>query len=369
MTLRAVLRVLALLLGAAASGGALAHANGSTYLQIDSADAGAVTATWDIPVQDLQLPLELDANGDGVLTMDELNAREAALVRFTAGRLQVRRGGGDCELHAGGPTMREHETETFVSLPLSAVCAANGPLEVSTSLFFGSPGYSALLDVQTPEHRFAAVLSMNGPTWTQPPVPSVLATIWRFLREGVWHVLIGYDHIAFVLLLLLPSVLRASPAGWSAIANRREVVRDLLKIVTGFTLAHSVTLGLAATGAVRLPEQPIEVAIAASIVIAGLLNLFPAAAHWRLRLALGFGLIHGFGFANALQGIAAEGLPLAPMLAGFNAGVEVAQLLIIAAALPFLWLLSRRPIYPRRVMPALSMATALTGAFWLIGRL
>jgi hypothetical protein len=120
---------------------------------------------------------------------------------------------------------------------------------------------------------------------------------------------------------------------------------------------------------VRLPVQPIEIAIAASIVIAGLLNLFPAAAYWRLRLALGFGLIHGFGFANALQGIDAAGLRLAPMLAGFNAGVEVAQLLIIAAALPLLWLLSRRPLYPRRVMPALSMATALTGAFWLMGRL
>ncbi|MGH8238673.1 MAG: hypothetical protein ACREXP_16855, partial [Steroidobacteraceae bacterium] len=99
MTVRAVLRLLALLLGAAASGGALAHANGSSYLRIDSGDAGAVTATWDIPAQDLQFPLELDANGDGVLTIDELNLREAALVRFTTGRLQVRRGSVDCELH------------------------------------------------------------------------------------------------------------------------------------------------------------------------------------------------------------------------------------------------------------------------------
>jgi hypothetical protein len=210
---------------------------------------------------------------------------------------------------------------------------------------------------------------MNGSTWTQPPAPSVLATSWRFLREGVWHVLIGYDHIAFLLLLLLPSVLRGSSSGWTASARGGEVMRDLLKIVTAFTLAHSVTLGLAATGTVHLPEQPIEIAIAASIVVAGVLNLFPAAAHWRLRLALGFGLIHGVGFANALQGIDAEGFRLAPMLVGFNAGVEVAQLLIIVAALPFLWLLSRRPAYPQRVMPALSVATALTGAFWLIGRL
>jgi hypothetical protein len=249
------------------------------------------------------------------------------------------------------------------------VCAVEGPLEVSTSLFFGSAGYSALLDVHAPPHRFTAALSMNGATWTQPLEPSVLATGWRFLREGVGHVLIGYDHIAFLLLLLLPSVLRASSSGWVAQASGRQVLRDLLKIVTVFTVAHSVTLGLAATETIRVPAQPIEVAIAGSIVVAGLLNLFPAAARWRMPLALVFGFVHGFGFANALQGIDVSGYRLAPLLAGFNLGVEVAQLLIVAAALPVLWLLSRKRSYARRVMPALSVATALTGGVWLIGRL
>ena len=130
-----------------------------------------------------------------------------------------------------------------------------------------------------------------------------------------------------------------------------------------------MTLGLAATETVHLPAQPIEVAIAASIVIAGLLNLFPAAARWRMPLALVFGLVHGFGFANALQGIDVSGFRLTPVLAGFNVGVELAQLLIMAVALPVLWLLSRQRTYARRVMPVLSVAIALTGGVWLIGRL
>lgn len=368
MSVRVIWRWLAVIASVAASGAALAHANGSSYLDLMATD-GAVTATWDIPAADLQLPLELDSNGDGVFAIGELHAREAALVRFALERLQIRRGGVDCAISAAHPALHQRDAETFIALPLRAACAANGPLEASTTLFFGSPGYTALLDVHTPEHRFAAVLSMNGSTWTQPPTPSILATSWRFVREGVWHVLIGYDHIAFLLLLLLPSVLHASSSGWTATTNGREVIRELIRIVTAFTLAHSATLSLAATETVRLPVQPIEVAIAASIVIAGLLNLFPAAAAWRLRLALGFGLVHGFGFANALEGIDAQGLRLAPMLAGFNIGVEAAQLLIIASVLPFLWLLSRRPDYPRRLMPALSAATALTGAVWLIDRL
>ena len=370
MTVRAGGRLLALILGVATSGAALAHANGTSYLRIASGDAGApLAATWDIAAADLQLPLEVDTDGDGVLTASELDARGPALARFATGHLDISRGGVDCDIQPGTPTLRARESETFVSLPLHAVCAADGSLEVSTNLFFGSAGYSALLDLRTPQHRFAAALSMNGSTWTEPPVPSVLATSWRFMQEGVGHVLIGYDHIAFLLLLLLPSVLRASSFGWVAAANGRQVLRDLLKIVTAFTVAHSVTLGLAATETVHVPTQPIEVAIAGSIVVAGLLNLFPAAARWRMPLALVFGLIHGFGFANALQGVDVSGFRLTPMLAGFNLGVEVAQLLIIAAALPILWLLSRSRGYARRVMPALSIATALTGGVWLIGRL
>ena len=223
MTGRAGGRLLAFIAGIAASGAALAHANGTSYLRIASADAGApLTATWDIAAADLQLPLELDTDGDGVLTADELAARSAALARFATDRLDIRRGGIDCVIHPGTPTLGARESETFVSLPLQAVCAADGSLEVSTSLFFGSAGYSALLDVRTPKHRLAAALSMNGATWTEPRVPSVLATGWRFLREGVGHVSIGYDHIAFLLLLLLPSVLRASPSGWIAAANGRR---------------------------------------------------------------------------------------------------------------------------------------------------
>jgi hypothetical protein len=370
MTARAAGRWLAFIAGIAASGAALAHANGTSYLRITSQNGDApFSATWDIAAADLQLPLELDTDGDGVLTAGELAARGATLARFATDRLDIRRDGVDCVIRPGMPRVSARETETFVSLPLQAVCAADGPLEVSTSLFFGSAGYSALLDVQTPKHRFAAALSMNGATWTEPPVPSVLATSWRFLREGVGHVLIGYDHIAFLLLLLLPSVLRASSSGWVAAASGRHVLHDLLKIVTAFTVAHSVTLGLAATDTVHVPTQPVEVAIAGSIVVAGLLNLFPAAARWRMPLALGFGLVHGFGFANALQGIDVSGFRLAPLLVGFNIGVEVAQLLIVAATLPVLWALSRTRSYARRVMPALSIATALTGGIWLIGRL
>jgi hypothetical protein len=349
---------------------AQAHANGSSYLRIVSADQGAaLSATWDIAAADLQLPLELDVDGDGVLAAGEISAGRTAVMQFATSRLDIRRGGNQCRLTLSGLETLQRASQLYLSLQLYGACPRGGPLDVTTDLFFGSRGYSTLLDVQTPNGRFPAVLSMGSARWIEPAAPSMLDTLLRFLREGVWHVLIGYDHIAFLLLLLLPSVLRGSGSGWTAAANGREVVRDLLKIVTAFTIAHSVTLGLAATDTVRVPVQPIEVMIAGSIVVAGLLNLFPAASGWRLRLAFGFGFVHGFGFANALREIAADGSRLAPMLAGFNLGVELAQIMIVAVTLPILWLLSRRARYSQRFMPALSIATAFTGAIWFVGRL
>jgi hypothetical protein len=139
-------------------------------------------------------------------------------------------------------------------------------------------------------------------------------------------------------------------------------------VITTFTVAHSVTLSLAATHIVELPERLVEIAIAASIVAAGLMNLRPTAPRWRLAIAFGFGLMHGFGFARALLEIDVTGSHLLPMLAGFNIGVEIAQLIIVLIALPVLLRLRTFPLYAARLMPAASLLTALVGAAWMITR-
>ncbi len=352
-----------------ASAAAAAHTNGSSVLRLVAGNDGAAIALrWDIAVADLDLPLELDRDGDGAWSAAEIAARSPAIARFAGDRIGIRRGGENCRLSVAGLELHSRDAEPTARLRLDGNCPASGRIEVTTSLFFGSPGYSALLELVTPAGTYPAVLTMGSPQWSEPAAPALLATLGQFLHEGFRHVLIGYDHVAFLLLLLLPAVLRRSGRGWIAATNRREVTLELLKIVTAFTVAHSITLGLAATGTMRLPAQPIELAIAASIVIAGLLNLVPVAARWRLALAFGFGFVHGFGFANALREIDAAGARLAPVLAGFNIGVELAQLAIVALVLPVLWMLSRGTGYARRWMPAASVATAVTGAVWFAGR-
>jgi HupE/UreJ protein len=359
------LRRLAALLLLALPGAAAAREGSTSYLALRSAGAAAVEARWDFAIIDLALALPLDADGDGRVAWREVEASGAAIARFVERGLRLERGGRRCALAAGEPWLTERLGLAYLSLDVRADCPADGRLAVASSLFFDGDAYHrVLVSAETPAGTQTATLAPGARAWAEPARPSAWLTALDFLRQGMFHVWTGYDHLVFLLLLLLPAVAAAG-----APARGRAIALDLARIVTAFTVAHSITLGLAATGALRLPQQPIEVAIALSLVVAGVLNLAPGLRRLRLPLALGFGLVHGFGFANALAGLDTGGAPILPVLAGFNAGVELANLAVIAALLPLLAWLGRFAWYAARAMPALSLASAAAGALWIAERL
>lgn len=346
------------------------HAISTNYLSIEDRGGASVQATWDLGAADLHWAAGLDSDGDGRVTWGEVTDSRAAIESIARSGLRIARGGSACPLHLRDLMMTSHAGEPSVSLVLDASCPAAGRLTVSSTMFAEQDAsQKTLLALQTSRDNFTTVLEPTGAVWVEPKNSAWLATLVRFVGQGTWHVWIGYDHIAFLLLLLLPSVLRWTPQGWRAATSGRTAVRDLLVVVTAFTIAHSITLALAATGAARPPVRLIEASIAFSIIAAGILNLFPGAARWRLALAFGFGLMHGFGFANALAELGAHGAQLVQALAGFNIGVELAQLSIVLAVFP--WLLRARSssFYTMRFMPATSVLIALAGAVWLAQRI
>lgn len=178
----------------------------------------------------------------------------------------------------------------------------------------------------------------------------------RFLREGIVHILEGADHIAFLIAILLPV--------------RR--IRNIVQVVTAFTLAHSITLTAAAGGLANVSPRIIEPAIAMSIVIAAAENLYTSSHGMRVRTlyAFGFGLIHGFGFAGSL---ADSGLPthgLWPAIAAFNGGVEIGQLMIVTALVPALTALERnRPTFTSAVVRYASVLIIAIGTAWSVQRI
>jgi hydrogenase/urease accessory protein HupE len=203
------------------------------------------------------------------------------------------------------------------------------------------------------------VLDASHPSfsWEATQAPeSKLSVARRFVLEGISHIFAGPDHILFIVGLLLLG----------------GTLRQLLKIVTAFTLAHSVTLCLAATKTLTLSPSIVEPLIALSIVAVGVDTLLakPGQRDFRAAMALGFGLIHGFGFAGALAEVGLPQSALGISLGAFNIGVELGQLTIVLAIAPALALLQKHhPRAGRRATIAGCVTVILLGALWFLQRI
>ena len=184
---------------------------------------------------------------------------------------------------------------------------------------------------------------------------SARGTAWSFLKLGNVHILSGYDHLLFLAGLFLAA----------------GTVRELIALLTAFTIAHSTSLALVVLAGAHLPASIVEPLIAASIVWVGIENLLRARQRRRWLVVFGFGLIHGFGFAGALTDLrfGANAMDIAKALFFFNAGVESGQLLVAAAILPLLWAIRSGAEWQTKLQPACSALIALAGGYWLLVRL
>lgn len=352
-------------------GAAHAHKPSDSYLTV-RADGASVSGRWDIALRDLEYAIGLDANGDGQITWGELRARHADIAAYALARLGLTADGRPCRLAPATHLVDEHSDGTYAVLGFAAECdsPAYAAIEVEYSLFFDlDPTHRGLLQVQDPKGATAGVLSPDQPRLRVAiGEASRLAQFLSYSREGVWHIWIGIDHILFLLSLLLPAVLAASGSGWQPAARFAPTFWDVFKVVTSFTVAHSITLSFAALGVVQLPSRLVESAIALSVVLAALNNLWPVVFGRRWAVAFAFGLVHGFGFASVLADLGLPQNALLVALVGFNLGVEVGQLAIVSAFLPFAYALRGTPFYRRVVFAGGSAAIVLIAGIWLIER-
>jgi hypothetical protein len=181
---------------------------------------------------------------------------------------------------------------------------------------------------------------------------------------GVHHIAHGTDHLLFLLTLLLPAALRADGGRWAGYAGTRQLVRNLLTVVTAFTLGHSLTLALGATGLVVAPARPVEIAIALSILVSAAHAwgpIFPRREGW---IAGGFGLVHGLAFASALRDLHLDGARLAAGVLAFNLGIETVQAMLVLLAVPLLVLLACTDYFVR-VRQATAVVAAAMALAWI----
>ena len=348
-----------------------AHKPSDSYLSLQFRE-DRIVGRWDIALRDLEHALGIDANGDGEITWGELRAQHQAIAEYALMRLTLRQGDRRCTTVVRDQLVDTHSDGAYAVLKFEADCgnAIADAIELDYRLLFDlDPSHRGLLSWQAHGRTVTAVLGPDDPTRRlEIQAISRLQQFTDYGKEGVWHIWIGIDHILFLLSLLLPAVFVRGARGWTSVHRFAPAFWDVLKIVTAFTVAHSITLSLAALSIISLPTRITETAIAFSVLLAALNNIWPLVHERRWLVAFGFGLIHGFGFASVLTdlGLPQDALLLA--LVGFNLGVEAGQLCIVAAFLPLAYLIRETWVYRRVVFYAGSAVIACFALAWMLER-
>jgi hypothetical protein len=305
------------------------------------------------------------------VTWGELRAREDEIASFALGHLTVRAGDAVCPNVLRGLEVASHSDGTYAVLSFDALCPAESKtLDVDYELFFDfDPQHHGIVRVDDGAGTRTAIFTPQDrrqkfEQTTVAPGHQLAAAIGL----GVHHIFAGIDHLLFLVALLLPSVLVRRGKEWIPAPNFRAALVDVLKIVTSFTLAHSITLSLSALNVLRLPSRFVESGIAASVVLAAVNNLIRVMDEDRWTAAFALGLLHGFGFSATLMDLGLPRKNLLLTLFGFNCGVEIGQMCVVAAFLPLAYLARRSPLYRIVGLVSGSVVIAAIASIWLVER-
>jgi hypothetical protein len=347
-----------------------AHKPSDSYLTL-TVHGPRVDGRWDIAIRDLDNAMALDHDANGVVTWGELRARREEIDALALGHLTIRDGDTVCNATARNLEVASHSDGTYAVLTFDATCPDEPRvLDVDYELFFeidpqhhgivrvddGAGTRTAIFTPDDRRQRFAQTTLARG--------HQLLAAI----ELGIHHIFSGIDHLLFLIALLLPSVLVRKEGRWEPVPRFRPALIDVLKIVTSFTVAHSITLSLSALDVLRLPSRFVEASIAASVVVAALNNIVRVLEEDRWTAAFAFGLLHGFGFSATLMDLGLPRKNLVLTLFGFNVGVEIGQMCVVAVFLPLAYLARRSVLYRRVGLVAGSVVIAALASLWFVER-
>ena len=355
-----------------------AHKASDSFLYLDqTGDSDSLRV--DVALRDLALVLPLDANGDQQLSGAEVRAARDRIAAYVEEGISVGSPAGECGLTLNKWGISEHSDGPYAAGRYDLQCpdgAAASTLRYNL-LFEEDPLHRGLVQHRTPSGEGLAVLAPENRVFKlSDGPPSMLATFTGFVWQGVVHLIWGFDHVLFLLVLILPATMvRAASgrreSGTPSVGARNRFAAQLLElagIVTAFTVAHSVTLGLSALELIKPPIAWIEIIIALSIALAALNLFWPVLGRKTWKLAFGFGLIHGFGFASVLGDLTSGVSQKALALAGFNLGVELGQLALLIVLFPILFWVGRHRVHQQVVVPLLALGISGISLYWVVER-
>jgi hypothetical protein len=379
---RGFLAALALFSVAALPATALAHKESDAYvdLRIDPANANALLGQFDVALRDLDFAIGIDSNHDGDITWGEVKAHRDAIERYVLPNLTIKGDGLTCQITPTGQMIDAHSDGAYDVILFKALCDKEVPdqLTILYRLFQDiDPFHRGIISVYARGHTSGAVL---GPQNTSTTLNLNRPDRWRqfksFVVDGIWHIWTGPDHLLFILSLLLPSVLICrrrprtpfDPGVWEPADRFWPAALELVKVISGFTVSHSVTLSLSVLGFVNLPSRLVESGIALSVIVAAFNNIYPIVTRRAWVVAFAFGFIHGLGFASALAGLKLPPVAMAVSLGGFNVGVEIGQESVVMPLIMLAFAMRNTAFYRIGVLRIGSWMIVAVAGLWLYER-
>lgn len=333
------------------------------YLTINTNNSN-LEAILDFESDYLDKTIKTDLNNNEIVSWKELKSKKNEIIAYTLGHVKISSDGKECLPVVKDFVIHRLVEQSYIKLFMDFDCKSpQDTISIKYDLFF---------DIDSSEKLFITIDNNSSKKpWLLSSHKNSIdidlkeESIWQsfinFVIEGIWHIWIGFDHILFLLMLLVFSVSKVD-------SKYKEVLFEVLKIVTAFSIAHSITLVLSVLNIIEANMRWIEIFIAISVLVTALNNIFKVVKKDIWVIAFVFGLIHGFGFANVLKELILNSSTLTSTLLGFNLGVEIGQVAIVLVVVPLLYYAKESRFYKNFFVYGISFLTAIVSLLWIYER-
>lgn len=364
------------------SGQALSHAKQENYIWVN-VDSDGINGRFEVNINDVKKKLNIDIDAAGEDRLAGVVATASEVQRYLKANFEMSDSNGVIEyefttisLHESGPDFIQYGYTTN-TVPSDNILTIKNSIWLTKPYISNDRMHRSLVvvehnEVVDQEFGKGNVALVFSPNKTVQEIdlknPGSILEWKEFLWQGMVHIGIGLDHILFIVVLLLSVVVVYKNGQWEPVLSFKKAFLNTLKIVTIFTIAHSITLSLAALELVNLPVSFVETVIAASIAAVAINNIFPKYSAHSWILIFVFGLFHGLGFASVMGDLQFRHGLIERILLMFNVGVEIGQLLIVAVVFPILFWLRNKSFYKTIVVNALSVLAIIVSFYWMAER-
>lgn len=345
----------------------LAHQSHENYITLEAKEQ-IYTLHCEIETDNFAKVINLDDNNNTIVSWQELRSHESEIGDYLLEHLRLIEGKKAIVLHRGHLELFRRDDQTYLRLRMkSDMIETSEPIRLEYDLFFDiDPLQRLYMSVKEGNKKAQIVLLPKKRTLV---LEAENLTLWQqfvtFFVDGIWHIWSGFDHLLFLLMLILPTMVFKGAEGYERVQSKKGLLWNILGIVTLFSIAHSLTLGLAFMDYARINVKFVESMILLSIIITALFNIFSIVPKKLYVLVFIFGLLHGFGFANALSAVDLDELHVLLTLLGFNLGIEVGQIVLVAISIPLLYSLAGYAIYEKVIIKSISTITIVMALYWL----